>query len=31
MNIAKRPVEKYDFKALGQAIKGSGCAAYLHR
>ena len=21
MNIAKRPVEKYDFKALGQAIK----------
>ncbi len=21
MNMAKRPVEKYDFKALGQAIK----------
>ena len=23
MNMAKRPVEKYDFKALGQAIKNA--------
>ena len=23
MNMTKRPVEKYDFKAFGQAIKGA--------